>query len=337
MKRSKVLGRGGFTLVELLVVIAIIGILVALLLPAVQAAREASRRSSCSNNLKQLGLAAQTYHDVYGNLPPGMSDNDTDNYGWGTYILPQMEQSPIYDGIANHVDWTTNPAGGTKFQNKGGRVKDRLGNPVSVDSLWLQIQQGNGGQGGLMDANGRVYVKTQLAPYMCPSNVLPGIDNNGYGTSSYMGNAGNAIMSVTGNQQNGLLVHSREDNNVHVVTMAAATDGTSNTILIGEVTESATVSAALNAGAHFPLWAGGNNDGDCCDVIGSHLRYADNGFTINLPITAANSDYSFSSKHPGGAQFVYLDGSTHFITQTVDGNTYRYLGARNDGQAIELP
>src|SRR6187200_595115 len=90
----------GFTLVELLVVIAIIGILIALLLPAVQAAREAARRTQCMNNLKQLGLAALSYHDVYQHLPPGIGYYPTANGAFGTYffyLLPYIEQRNLYD------------------------------------------------------------------------------------------------------------------------------------------------------------------------------------------------------------------------------------------------
>jgi prepilin-type N-terminal cleavage/methylation domain-containing protein len=93
----------GFTLVELLVVIAIIGLLVALLLPAVQAAREASRMASCKNNMKQIGLAVHNYHDVQRRLPPGWITNagpeDPNGWGWGAFILAQMEQRPLLDQI----------------------------------------------------------------------------------------------------------------------------------------------------------------------------------------------------------------------------------------------
>ncbi len=107
MKPRSLRRSAGFTLIELLVVIAIIAILVALLLPAVQQAREAARRSSCKNNLKQLGLAVHNYHDTYRVLPPGYvtQENSVDaggngprsGWAWNAYILPFMEQGPLYD------------------------------------------------------------------------------------------------------------------------------------------------------------------------------------------------------------------------------------------------
>ena len=117
LKLSRAVQRRAFTLVELLVVIAIIGILIALLLPAVQAAREAARRAQCSNNLRQLGVAAHHYHDANRHLPPGIGYYPTTNHGvFGTYffyLLPYIEQGNLYDRSLGSVPfprWTDNGA-----------------------------------------------------------------------------------------------------------------------------------------------------------------------------------------------------------------------------------
>lgn len=338
--------RVGFTLVELLVVIAIIGILVALLLPAVQAAREAARRSSCTNNLKQLGLALQNFHDTYQNFPPGMVDDDGNVLGWGTYILPYMEQTAIYDNI-NAVFQASVPQ--VAANPKPVMIlKEWLGHP-NIDS-WAAP----GGQADqpwdIRKPQTQPFTKVALAPYRCPSTALPRFDNDGYGASSYVGNMGNEVVliaawacgSPAAALQNGVLINSASNTQTRVTDMAAILDGTSNTILVGEIGESANVRPRVINNGMFPLWAGGNNNGGCTR-LGGHLRVVDVNTFINRKFPATGfgnpdlSDYSFGSYHPGGAQFVFVDGSVRFIPQTVNTAVYRALGGRDDRVVATLP
>ncbi|MCA9210072.1 MAG: DUF1559 domain-containing protein [Planctomycetales bacterium] len=335
--------RTGFTLVELLVVIAIIGVLVAMLLPAVQAAREAARRSDCSNKLKQFGLALQNFHDTYKNFPPGMTDDDTDNLGWGTYILPFIEQGNLYDQMSTVVTTSTPNAGmpSPVMIVKGGTHSNIDSWTVSSPQPW-QVNH----------TMQQTYTKQVLPAYLCPSNPIPDRDEDGYGASHYVGNAGNELLALASwgcgspnatSQQNGVLMNDNHNQNTMALNMAAVTDGTSNTLLVGEIGRSDNVNPSIIDGNNFPLWAGGNVDGGCNGrYAGSHVRYADTLFTINKLTPAGitsdgSSDLSFGSYHPGGAQFVFVDGSTHFIPETVDSLIYRYLGGRNDGNVVQLP
>jgi prepilin-type N-terminal cleavage/methylation domain-containing protein/prepilin-type processing-associated H-X9-DG protein len=338
--------RRAFTLVELLVVIAIIGVLVALLLPAVQAAREAARRSSCKNNLKQLAIGLQNFHDVHTNFPPGLVDDDGDIIGWSTCILPYMEQQPIYDQV-NKVFTTCTPNGSNPRATM--LLKEWIGHP-NVDS-WCM--------GGQNDQpwdtdNGKLHtiMKVTLKPFLCPSNALPSKDNNGFGASSYVGNMGNEILSLSGGvtwncsnrrapAQNGVLLNDGHNNNTRVTTMAYVTDGTSNTAIVGEIGISANVRPNLINKGSFPLWIGGNNDASCSQLAGA-LRVMDvNAYLNRKFITSAPNpdvtDYCFGSFHPGGAQFAFVDGSVHFIAQTINTTLYRELGNRNNGIPAQVP
>lgn len=323
--RSQAARNSGFTLVELLVVIAIIGVLVALLLPAVQAAREAARRSSCSNNLKQFGIALQNHHDTFGTFPPGMTDDDTDNLGWGTYILPFEEQGNIYDKI------TANIPAPQVLLHKGG-------NHPGIDA-WGQLQVGAH----------TAYTTQVLKNYLCPSNALPTKDNNGYGASHYVGNAGSPVLAYSsygcgapkGDAQNGVLVSDANNDNTYALNMAAVSDGTSSTFMVGEIGRSLSVHATKIDDGRFPLWAGGNNEGDCTtQQNGSHIRLAGVLPSANEPfyINRKIDDYSnncFGSYHPAGAQFVFVDGHVSLIPNTVDITVLTYLANRMDGNAVQ--
>jgi prepilin-type processing-associated H-X9-DG protein len=152
---------------------------------------------------------------------------------------------------------------------------------------------------------------------------------------------------------NGVLVLSNDKNNVWVVSIADIRDGTSNTIAVGEVTTSLNVTVVDNSQRQFPIWAGGNptqdanspgsNNTKCDGNFGSCLRYAGGvvsgaaDYKINYNKTLADSDLSFASNHPGGAQFVYADGSVHFLSDGTDAEQYRRLGNRNDGLPVSIP
>ena len=169
----------GFTLIELLVVIAIIAILVALLLPAVQQAREAARRSSCKNNLKQLGLALHNYHDTHSCLPPGWvgpEDSGGTRWGWGTLLLPYIEQGPLYDTL-------------------------RPGTPMTMPNVTTRPELGQ-----------------PLAAYSCPTDIAPPTHPvyGNYGRSSYPAsrqllfhNTSTAFKDITDGLSNTILVGER--------------------------------------------------------------------------------------------------------------------------------
>lgn len=192
-----VVNKSGFTLIELLVVIAIIAILIALLLPAVQQAREAARRSTCKNNLKQIGLAMHNYHETHGIFPPGYIDpdgitnpDDRNLIGWGTFLLPFIDQAPLYNNISSSgafdVNWTTIPA--------------------------------------MTSSGSTPYARTILNTYVCPSDTMGGInkDISNYGTSNYAGvNGGNGIINGS------IYINSNTK-------MRDITDGTSNSAIVGE-------------------------------------------------------------------------------------------------------
>ena len=331
----------GFTLVELLVVIAIIGILVALLLPAIQAAREAGRRSSCSNNLKQIGLACQNFHDIHGNLPPGMTDDDTNNFGWGAYILPFLEQKPLSDQIdrvfTNATPNGTNPR--PEMLVKGGRH-------VNIDS-WTtgaQVDQPWRVDNPLQRPNTQV----ELKGFMCPSSALPKRDDDNYGASCYAGNVGTEVIPFSSfacgnapnrNAQTGVLLHDGNNGETRVVGMHEVIDGTSNVFLVGEIGPSANVHARKTNDGNYPIWAGGNNDQGCnARFMGSTLRFAGPNFYLNrgwVPVLSPTSpdisDLCFGSYHPAGAQFVMVDGSVQFVKSGVNVLIYSYLASRDDG------
>ncbi len=356
--------RRAFTLVELLVVIAIIGILVALLLPAIQAAREAARRTQCANNLKQLGIAIHNFHDTYKRFPVGQPDDDNNNYSWSSYILPFMEQQTMYD--------TLKDGGAGLVYNKGGSNLEVHSNFIEVGTnipttppvsntdtynWWCQTGNNHGspalGQGA----------RSVLPAFLCPSDILPATDNNGYGKSNYCCSLGNETPWVNYYTANGATSWTRpsgqteqngvfrlaQTNDYHYVTdMGIISDGTSNVIAIGEVTVSTHVSPT-NISFVFPIWVGGNNDtgnrqwgiSSWARLTGAYTHINNRDELFGLPSGQINGldfpDFSFGSQHPGGAQFVLADGSVRFLPDSIDPVVYSRLGDIQGGEPVFLP
>ncbi|MBA2113458.1 DUF1559 domain-containing protein [Bremerella alba] len=282
MKESSLSARGGFTLVELLVVIAIIGVLIALLLPAVQQAREAARRMHCQNNLKQMGLALHNHHDTFREFPPGIIYHKS--WSWGTLILPYLEQGTLYDQL-KVVSGGTNGEWG----------------PFDVD-----------------DTDTLELARTILSVYRCPSDTVPDYNDKcdrSYAmllaSSNYVAVLGSlsdptnsiAVDKTTGG--NGMLYWGSSHN------MASVVDGTSNTMLIcerGYRNHKASVWASVTD-------RGTKNPG----TLNRHYTTTAVGYTQSGRDQKINGTYSnaCSSEHPGGAQFLFCDGSVHFLSETT--------------------
>lgn len=283
-----------FTLVELLVVIAIIGILIALLLPAVQAAREAARRSQCVNNLKQLALAFHTYHDVYQIFPlPGMIANQL---GWSSSILPFIEQKAIFD----QMDWS---AGSYTATNKIRHATVRIG-------VYLC-------------PSGRTLV-SQLSSEVW--NNLPCFTIHYYGVLGPMGTnpvnnqpyrCRNLTEQFGGECDQGILWQ-------YSSRFADIVDGTSNTILLGELSWSPMTK--------YRAWIRGKFQ----DSRGTLYLLAKN---LQFPLNSKNetvwNGIAFGSEHPGGANFALADGSVRFVSETIEWGTYLSLGSKDGAETIQ--
>ena len=317
----------GFTLIELLVVIAIIAVLIALLLPAVQQAREAARRSQCKNNLKQLGLALHGYHETNNVLPSGYGGKPNSNlgnlWGWGSMILPFIDQGTIYNSIAAATGGTS-PLGGT----------------------------GTGFGAIMTTLPANATVQTSLPVYRCPSDtgsslVTFPINSSIAGATFVFGRANYAAVSgTTVNFVGGLAVTDGAFTESSSVRFRDFTDGLSNTFLVGERRSPAVVNGLYTGGD--TVWAGANDN-----YIPPWQGYSvvqglcDPSSTLNikevLPPSGTNHTpyLAFSSPHVGGGHFLMGDGSVRFISDSIAsgtpntaGSTYQNLSALRDGQVL---
>ncbi len=318
--------RRGFTLIELLVVIAIIAVLIALLLPAVQQAREAARRSQCKNNLKQIGLAAHNFHDSNGTLPAGQGP-----YGccWGTWpvlLLGFLDQSNVM----------------VKYENWGGN-----------DSIY-----GDGPapqSGGTFPRYGSAPNTTNVTArrytvYSCPSDMvnapIGSITNHNYAANWGNTHYGQTTYPGTSVTFQGAPFGTAKNSDVGKRTwgekLANITDGTSNTILVGEVLQ------GKGSDLRGFFWWGDASGMTTYESPNTSVPdriytsvYCNSQPTQNLPCAVSDASnptrFTARSRHTGGVHVALCDGSVRFVSDNIHLGTWRALGSASGTEVIDMP
>jgi len=371
--------RRGFTLIELLVVIAIIAVLIGLLLPAVQSAREAARRAQCVNNLKQIGLAMANYQDQFGSYPPGGITKDTpggtpsdpwnpgaNSLNWRAMVLPMMEGNNIYNSINLDVNAANGGENAAKFYtaysmtqtawlcpsdgtNGGGKLPNGqlgAGNPngqycnqvfdptTGAATAWTPVSNYAGSFGD--NYCGGQLVGGVGLPWETPYGTTPPVGQPRIGWSGYwgtdMGGAGGFDIHGGGTMRGFFDYRGTQK----PPSIAAVTDGTSNTILVGEMIPSRAADSNFwfqNGGIHgvtVPLGWNSNTfpaaDPTC------NQQWQNQTAPVGCRFSAAAK--GFVSLHPGGANFAFADGSVKFLRNSISMPTYCALGSRAGGEVV---
>ena len=354
MKRRSLRSQGGFTLVELLVVIAIIGMLIALLLPAVQAAREAGRRAQCSNNLKQHGLGLLNYHDTHLKFPPGSANNvrpfgqiTGQHWGasWMVYIMPYIELNSI------HQNWTYDQ----QYNSSANTGPRRLIGDLVPNSPrpTFDVYRCPSSPMTVTHSASTTAPGSMIADYM----GIAGCINNIAGATNTPGSANTPYGPVG---RTGILGYNSQ------VRIADASDGTSNTLAVAECGQFLWLNVntkrewrpgyqhgfgmgcAGHSGTANVLNTAPPNNGNGRVFNTSTVRYRVNSFTSRYATTnvdtcgngmCSNSgnNHPIRSAHPAGALGVFADGSVHFLRDTLDLIVLARYASRNDGLAVESP
>lgn len=328
--------QSGFTLIELLVVIAIIAILIALLLPAVQQAREAARRSQCKNNMKQIGLALHNYHDVFNKFPIGSRAPNDGPHNWRFSLLPYLEQANIYELTKNQpgsdVDFWE--GGGGTYNGDTLHFKDKVITPIYMcpSSADNPITYANGFASNPGQGSQSIQYVGIMGAYPDPANPTPtGRSNVSYYTSglSYATNTGCLLIN-------------------ECRAMRDITDGSSNTIIVGEQSRNSDSSPVLKRSDYTSGWAGTSTSGTVAEWIaadGSGSHKFGTGVTAvyhspNPTSTGseANAQWDWntplSSYHTGGVHVLLADGSTRFLGDNTNLVLIQRLCVRDDGQTV---
>lgn len=296
--------RRGFTLVELLVVIAIIGILVALLLPAVQAAREAARRMSCQNNLKQLGIGLHLYHDANGQFSPGAGS--ANGLSWRVCILPFIEQDNLFRLFdVGPGAWNGGP------NREGPKKMIHALNKISTFNC-PSIPDDKAANGSSTLVDGRRTFTSDYHGVAGPKGTNPASGAAYLVQTTPSGQGGFALQGILG-----------RDTKARFSTLL---DGTSNTLMVGEVSVRWNGKYLASDGADWVRGIGFSNGMAGCRNVQN---------AINTPYNGIYNDISFGSRHAGGAQFVLGDGAVRYFQEAIDLVVYKAT-ASMDGGEVQL-
>jgi len=316
--------RRGFTLIELLVVIAIIAVLVALLLPAVQQAREAARRTQCRNNLHQLAIAFCNYEETHGVFPPSDISGEPNNacwhradIGWGILLLPFIEEAPLY----RQYDFNSPGARGANLPLSRSYIEQ-----YECPTQGNGDEHGRVGRYGTAGLQGNAVALTSYHP--CWGTI------GGWGIGIYP-KAGTPY-SVSGIS----FVNS-------AVTVGSVSDGTSQTFLLGETLSSSgnelVLSIQIGGYGLVQVWSATDNnltypDGEPLgnNITGTTFLASGTGIPMNILVDNWSTDSGhFGSRHEGGAFFAFADSQVRFISENVDFLTYRAISTRAGSEVVD--
>jgi prepilin-type N-terminal cleavage/methylation domain-containing protein/prepilin-type processing-associated H-X9-DG protein len=323
-----------FTLVELLVVIAIIGVLVALLLPAVQAAREAARRMQCSNNERQIGVALHNYHDTYQVFPINYRPNgetfqaNYSTWSWMQGILPYVEQGNLYNNLVPAAPMAlpgNTLAAETAIKTylcpsdgltRSGKIDKRSDGNVAAGTFQTRFM----GATNYKACSGAAWNQTFVV------SINQRWNNSNVGLlfcDGFMCSNSSGLPSLT--STNPLPNTTIANVTRNTLRVAQIIDGTSNTFAVGE---------AIPAWSNWTWWYCNNASIATCAMPLNYRRGVEKlePFAPNWP-----RNFGFYSLHPAGANFVMCDGSVRFISDSIDQATYRAMGTTEGGETLTAP
>lgn len=321
LPRLRTVGRRGFTLVELLVVIAIIGILIALLLPAVQAAREAARRSECTNKLKQIGLGLHNYADVQKAFPIGCRNDTAGGWAisWWVPLMPFVEQAPTYDKWPQNLIHCGYVDGQAAI---GPLVNGQVFNFMLCPSSPLPP---------LGPARGNAPLGVCVPNYVGIAGAVGAVHTAGTPTADAVVTSGHGPFSIRGVFMQ-----------IKSTRFADMTDGTSNTLMVGEQSDWVrnTDGTKVDMRSSGGTYGYGFCMGTAAATAGAERQF--NLTTINYPVGYKinsfvgdmSSNTPIQAAHPGGANALLGDGSVRFLSNSLSQVTLNQLAVRDDGQVL---